>query len=267
MPPTAAWSSTAQRSRPASPSERAAEAGHYARWFRTAGIRQVHQTTGVQEGEGDFLVVGDRILAGTGFRTHPDTHAEIAALTGLPVITLDLVDPRFYHLDTALGVLDERTIAYYPPAFSAASRRLLAELHPDAIIATDADAQVLGLNLVSDGRHVVMTDAAPHLESQIRRAGFEPITLDLSELLKGGGGIKCCTLELRPAADAGQSASEALMTGPNTIGAPRHLESSPEPHVAHNYSPLPVVAATAEARGSPTSTDTGISIVSALTRQ
>ncbi|WP_020171777.1 ornithine--oxo-acid transaminase [Gordonia polyisoprenivorans] len=226
--------------------ERAAEAGHYARWFRTAGIRQVHQTTGVQEGEGDFLVVGDRILAGTGFRTHPDTHAEIAALTGLPVITLDLVDPRFYHLDTALGVLDEHTIAYYPPAFSAASRRLLAELHPDAIIATDADAQVLGLNLVSDGRHVVMTDAAPHLESQIRRAGFEPITLDLSELLKGGGGIKCCTLELRPAADAGQSASEALMTGPNTIGAPRHLESSPEPHVAHNYSPLPVVAATAE---------------------
>lgn len=214
--------------------ERAAEGDHYADWFHTAGFGPVHRTDGIQEGEGDFLVVGDRILAGTGFRTHRDTHAEVAAVTGLPVITLDLVDPRFYHLDTALGVLDENTIAYYPGAFSDASRALLDELFPDAIIATAADAEVLGLNLVSDGKHVIMTDRAPHLESQLRQAGYEPITLDLSELLKGGGGVKCCTLELR----AMKETTAPKPHSPEPHGA--------EPHVAHNYSPLPVTAATAE---------------------
>ncbi len=217
--------------------ERGPEGDHYADWFHAAGFGPVHRTDGIQEGEGDFLVIGDRILAGTGFRTHPDTHAEVSALTGLPVITLDLVDPRFYHLDTALGVLDDHTIAYYPPAFSPASQHVLAELYPDAIIATEADALVLGLNLVSDGRHVVMTDRAPHLETALRTAGFEPITVDLSELLKGGGGIKCCTLEVRGSTDRRDDASEKPEVAVRTIA---------EPHVAHNYSPLPVTAATAE---------------------
>lgn len=213
--------------------ERAPEGEHYANWFATLGDTTVHRTDGIQEGEGDFLVVGDRILAGTGFRTHRGTHAEIAELTGMPVITLDLVDPRFYHLDTAIGVLDAHSIAYYPPAFSPASLGLLRELFPDAIIASEADALVLGLNLVSDGRNVVMTDAAPELAAQIADAGFEPVPLDLSELLKGGGGIKCCTLELRSPADRSRRGE-------------RTATMSTEPHVAHNYSPLPVTAATAE---------------------
>ena len=66
----------------------------------------------VNEGEGDLLVAGppdDRVLlAGTGFRTDPRAHAEAAAVLGCPVLPLELVDPRFYHLDTALAVLDAR---------------------------------------------------------------------------------------------------------------------------------------------------------------
>lgn len=217
--------------------ERAPEGEHYTAWFHTCGVDAVHETVGVQEGEGDFLLVGRRILAGTGFRTHPDTHVEVASITGLPVITLELVDPRFYHLDTALGVLDDDTIAYYPMAFSAASRALLADLYPDAIIATERDAEVLGLNLVSDGRHVVMTDAAPDLAARLHEAGYVPITVDLSELLKGGGGIKCCTLELRM-----PTAGEGTTTGIDR----KTTHPLSEPHVAHNYSPLPVTAATAD---------------------
>ncbi|WP_313318617.1 ornithine--oxo-acid transaminase [Gordonia sputi] len=210
--------------------ERAPEGEHYTAWLHTCGADAVHETAGVQEGEGDFLLVGRRILAGTGFRTHPDTHAEVATITGLPVVSLELIDPRFYHLDTALGVLDDDTIAYFPDAFSTESRAVLADLFPDAIIATESDAVVLGLNLVSDGRHVVMTDAAPGLESRLRDAGYVPITVDLSELLKGGGGVKCCTLELRL---------------PGTSDE-KNMQPRTEPHVAHNYSPLPVTAATAE---------------------
>jgi N-dimethylarginine dimethylaminohydrolase len=177
--------------------QRRPEGPAYATWFAEAGFGPVHHLTETNEGEGDFLVVGDHILAGTGFRTNRAAHSEVATLTGMPVIGLELVDPRFYHLDTVVAVLDHTTIAYYPPAFSAAAQQTLAELYPHAIIAMDADAVVLGLNLVSDGRNVVMSTAAVQLAEQIAAAGFHPVPLDLSELLKGGGGIKCCTLELR----------------------------------------------------------------------
>ncbi|MCZ4552692.1 dimethylargininase [Gordonia rubripertincta] len=177
--------------------ERRAEGPAYAAWLADAGVGPVHHLDGINEGEGDFLVVGDRILAGTGFRTDHAAHEQVQRLTGMPVISLELVDPRYYHLDTVIAVLDDETIAYHPDAFSVAAQDTLATLYPDAVIASESDAAVLGLNLVSDGRNVVMTDAAPELAAAIAGAGFSVIEVDLSELLKGGGGVKCCTLELR----------------------------------------------------------------------
>ncbi|MGW4247559.1 dimethylargininase, partial [Nocardia sp. NPDC004722] len=133
--------------------ERAQEGPAYHDWMAAQGFADVLAARETNEGEGDFAIAGERILAGTGFRSARGAHEEVAEFFGMPVVSLDLVDPRFYHLDTALMVLDD-TIAYYPAAFSGPSARLLAQLYPDAVIATDADAEVLGLNGVSDGYHV-----------------------------------------------------------------------------------------------------------------
>ncbi|WP_170314152.1 dimethylargininase [Mycolicibacterium helvum] len=175
--------------------ERHGESVAYSAWMREQGHDPV-ATRHVNEGQGDLLVIGTTILAGTGFRTQPQAHAEVAAITGMPVISLELVDPRFYHLDTALTVLDDTTIAYYPPAFTAAARGRLRELFPDAIEVASTDAYALGLNAVSDGKHVVFPTQASGFAKQLYDAGFHPIGVDLSELLKGGGSVKCCTLEV-----------------------------------------------------------------------
>lgn len=188
--------------------QRSAESSAYADWLEAHGLGPVHQPVEVNEGEGDFLVVGDTILAGTGFRTTPAAHAEVARLTGMEVVSLELVDPAYYHLDTALAVLDDRTVAYYPAAFSPVAQAVLATLYPDAVIATAADAAVLGLNAVSDGRHVVLAPGATALAAQLTARGFEVLPVDLSELLKGGGGVKCCTLELRRPLAGGASGPE-----------------------------------------------------------
>ena len=108
-----------------------------------------------------------------------------------------MVDPRFYHLDTALFPLDGRNVAYYPGAFSAGSREVLRRLFPDAVLATALDAEVLGLNAVSDGSHVVINSEAGDLQLELKRRGYEVIPVELSELRKAGGGPKCCTLEIR----------------------------------------------------------------------
>lgn len=73
---------------------------------------------------------------------------------------------------------------------------MLQALFPDVIVASEADACVLGLNVVSDGKHVIVPSQARELTDQLRRKGFMPIPIDLSELLKAGGSVKCCTLEL-----------------------------------------------------------------------
>ncbi|MDF2847126.1 MAG: N-dimethylarginine dimethylaminohydrolase [Oerskovia sp.] len=219
--------------------ERAPEGPAYLKWFADRGY-VTHSADHVNEGEGDLLVVGDVVLAGTGFRTERSAHQEASDLWGREVVTLELVDPRFYHLDTALVVLRGSEgaprvapggtppafltpppdgaahpldpphlgtspaatevpvdLAYYPPAFSPASQELLAERFPDAHHATEADALVLGLNAVSDGRHVVHAPAATHFAGSLAERGYETIAVDTSELLRGGGGAKCCTLEIR----------------------------------------------------------------------
>ena len=177
--------------------ERRAEGPAYLAWFEAAGLASATDAAHINEGEGDFLVVGDLVLAGTGFRTVPGAHAEVQELFGRPVISLDLIDPRYYHLDTALAVLDDQTIAYYPGAFSEGSRRVLRRLFPDAIVANADDAAALGLNAVSDGYNVVLSAGATSLIEQLRARGYQPIGVDLSQLLKAGGSAKCCTLEIR----------------------------------------------------------------------
>jgi N-dimethylarginine dimethylaminohydrolase len=181
--------------------ERAAEAVAHREWFRAAGFARVVEPEFVNEGEGDLLVVGAGaegvVLAGTGFRTDPRAHAEAAAALGLPVVSLELVDPCYYHLDTAIAVLDDTTIAWLPGAFTPASQAVLRERFPDALVADPADAAVLGLNAVSDGRHVVLPAPATRLAAALAERGFTPVPVEMSELLKGGGGPKCCTLEVR----------------------------------------------------------------------
>jgi N-dimethylarginine dimethylaminohydrolase len=176
--------------------ERADEAPAYASWFRERGFA-VTMPKHTNEGEGDILLAGDVLLAGTGFRTSHASHAETQEVLRRPVITLQLVDPAYYHLDTALCVLDPTTIAYLPSAFSPGSQAVLKQLFPNAIIATPQDAAVLGLNAVSDGHTVVLPRQATTLTAALRAAGYETVGVDVSELRKAGGGPKCCTLEVR----------------------------------------------------------------------
>lgn len=182
--------------------ERAPEGPAYMDWFRDAGFRVIEPEF-VNEGEGDIMLVGDTILAGTGFRTDPRSHDEVRRVFDREVLSLTLVNPSFYHLDTAISVLDPLSgdaaanIAYLPEAFDAEGNRLLEQRYPDAIRVSTEDAAVLGLNSISDGRNVVIAARAVGFDAQLRERGYHPIGVDLSELLLGGGGVKCCTLELR----------------------------------------------------------------------
>lgn len=178
--------------------ERRGEEEHYRRWFAAQGF-EVVPAVAASEGEGDLLVAGDLLLAGHGFRTTPAAHVQARHLHGRRLLPLELGDPRFYHLDVAVGVVDSTTLAVVPDALTTEGLRMLRE-HFDLVEVDLAEGLALGANLVGDGRHVVLEAAAPRLADALADRGFDPVPVDTSELRRAGGSVKCCTLELHPAA-------------------------------------------------------------------
>ncbi len=177
--------------------ERQPEAAHYKQWFKAHGYTEIHQTKHFFEGGGDNLLCGNKILAGYGFRSAPEAADEIRDYFGLEVVPLRIVDPFFYHLDTSVAVLNDNTVAFYPPALDEASQKRLGAAVPNIIEATLEEAQGFGLNAVSDGHTIITSDASPSLLQKYQDAGFEVIGTNILEFRKSGGGVKCLTLELR----------------------------------------------------------------------
>lgn len=175
--------------------ERQHETDWFKKWFEAGGF-QTYLPSTVFEG-GDVRVLNGKIFIGYGFRTARQSHAEIAQHLDREVVSLRLVDKRFYHMDTAICTLNDQTAMYYPGAFDKPSQQLIKQHIPNLIEASEDNALTFGLNAVSDGQNVVMSQQATGLMAQIKDAGFNPIGVDISEFQKSGGGVNCLTLELR----------------------------------------------------------------------
>ncbi|MYV98081.1 hypothetical protein [Streptomyces sp. SID3343] len=168
-------------------------------WFAERGFGARLEPVFAHEGERDLLPAGPRLLAAMGPLTETAAHVEAQAFLGLPVVALELADPRFPHLGAALAVLGERTAAYYPGAFTPGALRRLTRVFPERIEVEESDALAFGLDVVCDGRNVVMGDRTPGFAALLSGRGFRPIELDLSEFAAHGAGARSCVLELRAA--------------------------------------------------------------------
>ncbi len=176
--------------------ERRPETEQFEKWFKDKGYTNIKRSNPFFEGGGDTMVFGDKIIAGYGFRSDRAAHNELAEYFGREVVSLKIVDPRFYHLDTSLAVLDDKTVAYFPGAIDKDSQERLQAAVPNLIEATEDEAISFGLNAVSDGRTVICSNESESLLQKYRSAGFEVIGTPILEFRKSGGGVKCLTLEL-----------------------------------------------------------------------
>lgn len=181
--------------------QRQGESAHFAHWFRAQGF-EVLELPGniVFEGAGDSLIHrgGDWIWAAYGQRTDLQSHALVADWLGWELVSLRLVSPYFYHLDTCMCPLADGYLMYWPDAFDIESRAEIARRVPahKRIEVSEADAKQFACNTVNIGEHVIMNRASDELRGQLARAGFRVHEVDLSEFIKSGGSAKCLTLKL-----------------------------------------------------------------------
>ncbi|WP_369773928.1 dimethylargininase [Thioalkalivibrio sp. ALJ15] len=177
--------------------ERQGETWWFESWLREQGFTVLYQPRHDFEGEGDALIWNDTLFAGYPWRSDQAAHAELASFLDLEVVSLQLTDARFYHLDTAFTVVDHQTVALYPPAFTHESLEAVRHRVPNVIEANEADALAYGLNAVSDGERIVLSDRATGLAERYRQHGMEVHLVAIDEFQKSGGGMKCLTLDLK----------------------------------------------------------------------
>jgi N-dimethylarginine dimethylaminohydrolase len=148
------------------------------------------------EGAGDALFVGDRLFAGHGFRSDRASHAEVGRILDVEVTSIELVDPRFYHLDTCFSPINAETILFAPEAFSPTSAQLIRDSVGNVIEAPPHIAAGFACNALVVGDHIISSTAATQLGAPLRSAGYEVICLPMSEFMKSGGGVRCLSLPL-----------------------------------------------------------------------
>jgi N-dimethylarginine dimethylaminohydrolase len=181
--------------------ERRVEEQPVRRWLRDHGflLWETPRETAF-EGEGDaiFDINGKLLWAAHGVRTCLQCHRHLAQAWHLPVVSLHLVDPRFYHLDTCFAPLSGGHLLYFPDAFDAASRAAIEASYPveKRIAVTEDEATAFACNVINVGETILMHKVSPELSRRLGRLGFDVVQLDLSEFLKGGGSAKSLALRL-----------------------------------------------------------------------
>ena len=179
---------------------RAPEVEHFKAFYREQGYTLHELPEGFHfEGAGDAIRHADKRLhwGGVGPRTSEAAWEFFAGVADADVIPLKLVDPRFYHLDTCLSLLDERSALYVPAAFDHASRAVIEAAFERLHAVSDADAANFACNAhCPDSRHVLIQQGSRGTTAWLKQAGFVPIELDTSEFMKSGGSVFCLKQEL-----------------------------------------------------------------------
>jgi N-dimethylarginine dimethylaminohydrolase len=181
--------------------ERQYEEPYFADWFMDRGYEVTLMPRDVPfEGAGDALFDrgAERLWMAHGHRSIAAAHEVLAERLGVDIVTLKLVDQRFYHLDTCFCPLEGGFLLYYPPAFDEASRAAIeGRIGADKRIAIgEEDALAFACNAVNIDRTVVVNRASAAFVKALAQKRFEVVQTPLSEFMKAGGSAKCLTLRL-----------------------------------------------------------------------
>lgn len=178
------------------------------------GMR-VSETSGPAfEGAGDALFLGDTLVCGSGFRSDRAAIPEVGRALGVETLAVELVDPRFYHLDTCFCPIDSRTALLAPAGVSRDSYELLRRRVERLIEVPERVAEGFACNAIRVGDTVISSSALEALREPLAGAGYRVLGLPMSEFMKAGGGVRCLSLPGVPS--------------PRAAGLPRVREAAPE---------------------------------------
>ena len=179
--------------------ERQREERHFEQWFRAHGYEVTLLEEGLYfEGAGDLLGFPDIWFGGYRQRTDIRAYPRLSEIFNREIIPLELVSPRFYHLDTCFCPLSGGELLFYPPAFDPYAQTVLSDRigKERQIVVPEAEALRFACNAICIGRHIMLPEGCPDTMTQLAKRGYHVHPVLLDEFLKAGGSAKCLTLAL-----------------------------------------------------------------------
>lgn len=183
-------------------SSRRREVPIFEAWFRERGYRiaRLKDPSLMFEGAGDAIWhPGKRLIwGGHGFRSQPEAHDEVARVFETPVVSLKLVNERFYHLDTCFCPLTSEAVLIFPSAFDAASLELILKIFPVVLTAneTEAVSRMACNAAVVDGRVAILQKGTSAVARHMQVMGLRTVEVETSEFIKSGGSVYCLKMFL-----------------------------------------------------------------------
>ena len=179
--------------------ERQREERHFEQWFRVHGYEVTLLEEGLYfEGAGDLLGFPDIWFGGYRQRTDIRAYPRLSEIFNREIIPLELISPRFYHLDTCFCPLSGGELLFYPPAFDPYAQTVLSDRigKERQIVVPEAEALRFACNAICIGRHIMLPEGCPDTMTQLAKRGYHVHPVLLDEFLKAGGSAKCLTLAL-----------------------------------------------------------------------
>lgn len=174
--------------------ERKGETSIYKKWFKNYGLDLIESPKNIHfEGGGETYRYKNILFVGSGFRSDSNVVDYLKKVSSYEVFSLELIDKRFYHLDTCFFILDENYIFYYPKALSKKSINIIKKISKNNFEINYQDTLNFAANSVSIGNSVLVQQGSDNFCNTIRDLGYEVIELNVSEFIKAGGGIHCLT--------------------------------------------------------------------------
>jgi N-dimethylarginine dimethylaminohydrolase len=177
--------------------QRQGEEPYNRRWLAANGFEVLEVPEHFSfEGAGDALFCGDTLYAGYRMRSDAKGHQEIGRILGVRVIPVELVDARYYHLDTCFCPLADGEAIWFPPAFDEYGQRAVREHVKNLIEVEREEAERFACNAVVIRRTVITNTGCDNLHAALESRGYQPVATPLDEFVKAGGSAKCLTLRL-----------------------------------------------------------------------
>ncbi len=179
--------------------ERQREEAYFERWFREQGYEVLTLDKNLYfEGAGDLLGFPDTWFGGYRQRSDIQAFPRLSEIFQREIIPLELIDTRFYHLDTCFCPLSGGEVLYFPSAFDSYGQAAIAQRLPEdrRLVVPEEEALRFACNAVCIGKQVVIPAACPRTTQLLESRGYRTYAVQLDEFMKSGGAAKCLTLAL-----------------------------------------------------------------------
>lgn len=147
------------------------------------------------EGQGEAFFVGKKLFLGSGFRSSKNAKKELQKY--LPkeyeIVQLELINPKFYHLDTALQYIGEGRFLTAKDAFSEDSLKKLQK-YGELVRLNREDSDAFCANCIVFEKNIIMSNPSKELENKLKDFGFKIFKNNMSEFIKSGGAVRCVSL-------------------------------------------------------------------------